>query len=66
MPEVFTVQVTSGRETKEVLVRVERPRSQKPFLGGYQHKVTGVEYHHASAQTLPKRKSDKGVRRWPN
>ena len=61
MPEVFTVQVAIGRETREVLVRVERPRGKKPFLGGYQHKVTGVEYHHASTQTLPERKADTGV-----
>lgn len=29
----------------------------KPFLGGYKHKITGVEYHHASTQTLPRKKS---------
>ncbi len=28
----------------------------KPFLGGYRHKITGVEYHHASTQTVPRRK----------
>jgi hypothetical protein len=29
----------------------------KPFLGGYRHKITGVEYHHASTQTVPRKKS---------
>lgn len=29
---------------------------KKPFLGGYKHKQTEVEYHHASVQTDPKRK----------
>ncbi|XP_022248708.1 IQ and ubiquitin-like domain-containing protein [Limulus polyphemus] len=33
----------------------------KPFLGGYRHKLTGVEYHHSSTQTIPKSKPDKGI-----
>lgn len=61
MPDVFTVQVVVGRETKEILVRVERAKGKKPFLGGYRHRETGVEYHHASAQTLPKRRPDSEV-----
>lgn len=61
MPEVFTVQVTIGKETKEVLVRVEKFKGKKPFLGGYKHRLSGVEYHHASAQTLPKAKPDSEV-----
>ena len=46
---------------KEVLVNVERAQVKKPFLGGYRHKETGTEYHHASVQTLPKRRPDNGV-----
>lgn len=30
---------------------IERDYSKKPFLGGYRHKHTGVEYVHASTQT---------------
>ena len=45
-----------GKEEKEVLVRVEHAAGSKPFLGGYKHKLTGVEYHNASAQTVSKRK----------
>lgn len=45
-----------GKEEKEVLVRVEHAEGSKPFLGGYKHKLTGVEYHNASAQTVSKRK----------
>ncbi len=35
-------------------VRVEREVVEKPFLGGYRHKLTGVEYFNASAQTIKK------------
>lgn len=37
----------------------------KPFLGGYRHRVTRVEYHHASAQTkpIPKQPSAETLRR---
>ena len=27
------------------------PPPRKPFLGGYRHKETQVEYHHATTQT---------------
>ena len=33
----------------------------KPFLGGYRHKRTGAEYHHACAQTDHKKKAPKDV-----
>ena len=46
---------------KEVLVNVEQSRIKKPFLGGYRHKETGIEYHHASSQTIPKRRPDNDV-----
>ena len=37
------------------------PPPPKPFLGGYRHKRTGAEYHHASAQTDHKKKAPKDV-----
>ena len=44
-------------------MKVERQSaSKKPFLGGYKHRISGIEYHNAAAQTLPKRKPDNGVR----
>lgn len=46
---------------QEVVVEIERPRQQKTFLGGYRHRLTGAEYHHAAVQTLPKRRPDRGV-----
>lgn len=42
-------------------MEIERPRQQKAFLGGYRHRLTGVEYHHAAVQTPPKRRPDRGV-----
>ncbi|CAJ1056035.1 IQ and ubiquitin-like domain-containing protein [Xyrichtys novacula] len=62
MPDVITVRVPTGEGVfEEVVVEIERPRQQKAFLGGYKHRLTGVEYHHAAAQTLPKRRPDRGV-----
>ncbi len=39
---------------QDVVVEIERTFKNKPFLGGYRHKKTGVEFHHASAQTMAK------------
>ena len=39
---------------KDVVVEIERTTRKKPYLGGYRHKKTSVEYHHASAQTMQK------------
>lgn len=44
-----------------MLVRVEKVKMKKPFLGGYRHKETGVQYHNAAAQTLPIKRPAKGV-----
>jgi hypothetical protein len=38
---------------KQIMVEVVNENRRKRYLGGYRHKKTGVEYHHASAQTLP-------------
>uniref|UniRef100_A0A3Q3T0K2 IQ motif and ubiquitin domain containing n=1 Tax=Mastacembelus armatus TaxID=205130 RepID=A0A3Q3T0K2_9TELE len=62
MPDVITVRVQTDDEVfQEVVVEIERPRQQKVFLGGYRHRLTGAEYHHAFVQTLPKRRPEKGV-----
>lgn len=42
-------------------MHIERTGVPKPFLGGYRSRRTGVEYHNAAVQTLPKRRPDKGV-----
>ncbi|XP_038637187.1 IQ and ubiquitin-like domain-containing protein isoform X1 [Scyliorhinus canicula] len=41
-----------------VVVEIERLPYQKPFLGGYKHKFTGTEFHHAGTQTTHKRRTD--------
>uniref|UniRef100_UPI0037E70651 IQ motif and ubiquitin-like domain-containing protein n=1 Tax=Semicossyphus pulcher TaxID=241346 RepID=UPI0037E70651 len=62
MPDVITVRVQSVEGIfKEVVVEIERPRQSKAFLGGYKHRLTGTEYHHAAVQTVPKRRPDRGV-----
>lgn len=69
MPDVITVRVQKGAESptsssndfQEVVVEIERPPHRKPFMGGYKHRLTGAVYHHASTQTLPKRRPDRGV-----
>ncbi|KAF3855298.1 hypothetical protein F7725_023353 [Dissostichus mawsoni] len=62
MPDVITVRVqTEENMFREVVVEIERPPQQKAFLGGFKHRLTGAQYHHAAVQTLPKRRADKGV-----
>lgn len=40
-------------------VEVEDRRIKKPYLGGWKHKITQVEYLNAESQTGPLRKSEK-------
>lgn len=55
MPDVITVRVQGvDNSTKDVVVEIERSTRKKTFLGGYRHKISGTEFHHASAQTIPK------------
>ncbi|XP_043944700.1 IQ and ubiquitin-like domain-containing protein [Protopterus annectens] len=62
MPDVITVRVQTDAGTfQDVVVEIERPTRQKPFLGGYRHKISGLEFHHAGTQTIPKRRPDKGI-----
>uniref|UniRef100_A0A3Q3JXA8 Ubiquitin-like domain-containing protein n=1 Tax=Monopterus albus TaxID=43700 RepID=A0A3Q3JXA8_MONAL len=61
MPDVITVRVQTGVTFQEVVVEIERARQRKAFLGGYRHRLTGTQYHHAAVQTLPRRRADRGV-----
>ena len=45
---------TDGEAARDVVVEIERATRKKPFIGGYRHKMSGIEFHHASAQTLKK------------
>lgn len=46
-------------ETREIVVEIENSCIKKPFIGGYRHKYTGIEYHHAFSQTFPVKKCTK-------
>lgn len=48
---------------RDIVVEVERSTQKKPFLGGYRHKTTNVEFHHASAQTGQKSRAVSNVER---
>lgn len=43
------------------MVEIERATQKKAFLGGYCHKLTKTEYHHAAVQTMARKRPDKGV-----
>ncbi|XP_073687747.1 IQ motif and ubiquitin-like domain-containing protein [Garra rufa] len=62
MPDVITVRVQTDTDLyQDVVVEIERATRGKAFLGGYRHKVTKAEYHHAAVQTMPKKRLDRGV-----
>ena len=52
MPDVLEINCKDelGKD-KTVFVYVERPVANKPYLGGFRHKETTVEFHHAFTQT---------------
>uniref|UniRef100_W5NFY4 IQ motif and ubiquitin domain containing n=1 Tax=Lepisosteus oculatus TaxID=7918 RepID=W5NFY4_LEPOC len=65
MPDVITVGVQKEEDTYHyVVVEIERATHRKPFLGGYRHKLTGAEFHHAAVQTLPKKRPDRSVEQY--
>ncbi|XP_069485205.1 IQ motif and ubiquitin-like domain-containing protein [Ambystoma mexicanum] len=62
MPDVITVKVqTDATNYQDVVVEIERLAFHKPYLGGYKHKLTGAEFHHAGTQTVPKKRPEKGI-----
>uniref|UniRef100_A0A4W4GMX6 Ubiquitin-like domain-containing protein n=1 Tax=Electrophorus electricus TaxID=8005 RepID=A0A4W4GMX6_ELEEL len=67
MPDVITVRVQKGQfwlqfyTFQDVVVEIERATRKKAFLGGYSHKLTKTEYHHAAVQTMARRRPDRGV-----
>lgn len=38
----------------EIKVEIIQESRNKAFLGGFKHRLTGVEYHNATVQTIPK------------
>ncbi|KAM4678088.1 IQ motif and ubiquitin-like domain-containing protein isoform 1-T2 [Discoglossus pictus] len=62
MPDVITVRVQTGEGTyQDLVVEIERLNYRKPYLGGYRSKLTGLVFHHAGTQTVPKKIPDRGV-----
>ncbi|XP_060100803.1 LOW QUALITY PROTEIN: IQ and ubiquitin-like domain-containing protein [Heteronotia binoei] len=60
MPDVITVNVQTDADTfQDVSVEITRPTYEKPFLGGFRNRLTGVEYHNAGSQTVPRKRPDK-------
>ncbi|NXV87225.1 IQUB protein, partial [Calonectris borealis] len=54
--------LTGSDSFQDVVVKIERPTYHKPFLGGYKNRITGVEFHNAGSQTIPKKRPDKGIK----
>mmetsp|Transcript_24030 Transcript_24030/g.60862 ORF Transcript_24030/g.60862 Transcript_24030/m.60862 type:complete len:664 (-) Transcript_24030:1131-3122(-) len=62
LPDRFEVKVDLGHgDVKLVEVQIEKDIMGKPFLGGYRNKKSGLEYHHAGAQTMPGRSKHEGA-----
>ncbi|XP_042648465.1 IQ and ubiquitin-like domain-containing protein isoform X1 [Tyto alba] len=62
MPDVVTVRVQTNSDSfQDVVVKIERPNYHKPFLGGFKNRITGIEFHNAGSQTIPKKRRDKGI-----
>mmetsp|Transcript_66368 Transcript_66368/g.154221 ORF Transcript_66368/g.154221 Transcript_66368/m.154221 type:complete len:555 (+) Transcript_66368:68-1732(+) len=59
MPDTLELKVVSAAgEEKLVIVHVQRPAMEKPYLGGFRNKQTGLQYHHAITQTAPTQKRE--------
>ncbi|NXG64834.1 IQUB protein, partial [Hemiprocne comata] len=58
---ISTSLFTDSDSFQDLVVKIERPTYQKPFLGGFKNRITGVEFHNAGSQTIPKKRPDKGI-----
>ena len=58
MPDEIDVDVEfdNGQPPRRIRVAIVRDMRKKLYLGGYRHRKTGLTYHHAWTQTLPKRR----------
>ncbi|KAF6086049.1 IQ motif and ubiquitin domain containing [Phyllostomus discolor] len=58
--QVIIVRVQTGTNRyQQVAVEIVKSDFHKPFLGGFRHKITGIEYHNAGTQTVPKKIPEK-------
>lgn len=53
VPDIITVTVEHEDYVKEITVEIEDRSISKPYLGGYKHIDSDVEYHHAATQSGP-------------
>lgn len=54
VPDIITVQVEKDNHIEEITVEIEDRRIPKPYLGGYRHVESEIEYHHAATQSGPR------------
>ncbi|KAM9651217.1 IQ motif and ubiquitin-like domain-containing protein [Trichechus inunguis] len=58
--QIIAVRVETGIDQyQNVAVEIVKSDFHKPFLGGFRHKITGIEYHNAGTQTVPKKVLEK-------
>ncbi|XP_006859427.1 PREDICTED: IQ and ubiquitin-like domain-containing protein [Chrysochloris asiatica] len=54
--QIITVRVETGVDQhQDVAVEIVKSDFHKPFVGGFRHKITGIEYYNAGTQTVPKK-----------
>ncbi|XP_053409854.1 IQ and ubiquitin-like domain-containing protein isoform X2 [Nycticebus coucang] len=54
--QIISVTIQTGIDQyQDVPVEILKCDFHKPFLGGFRHKLTGIEYHNAGTQTVPKK-----------
>lgn len=59
MPDTLELKVMNAHgEEKIITVHVQRPITEKPYLGGFRNKESGSMYHHALTQTAPTQKKE--------
>ncbi|XP_037692193.1 IQ and ubiquitin-like domain-containing protein isoform X2 [Choloepus didactylus] len=57
--DVLQIKCAGIDRYQDVSVQVVKSDFHKPFLGGFRHKITGIEYHNAGTQTVPKKVPEK-------
>lgn len=48
----------------EIKIEIIQETRKKQFLGGFKHRLSGIEYHNAASQTMPKTRVPSPVERF--
>ncbi|KAK3736399.1 hypothetical protein QZH41_017899 [Actinostola sp. cb2023] len=64
LPAFITVKTERNGKLVEIIIEIIQEKQKKVFLGGFKHRLTGVEYHNAAAQTMPKTRVPSPVERF--